>query len=184
MNDDKKCFEKKQKKENNIIQILNLNIKSSIRRFFSSLLFSFPSLPTENVRISDRASVCPCVPLDIEVMLRLRSPYSFALVPARISVLYERDVVTLEHDPSKLFSVLRFYVVFLGVVENEIHVLVETDYVTLDSQIDVLKQPYLDAGTILKISEYQVYGLYHNLLYLWRSFERHLSTIFIYSLSR
>lgn len=55
------------------------------------------------------------------------------LICTGIRVLYQRDVVALQHYTTERLAILRLHVILLGVVENEIHVLVEADDVSLDS---------------------------------------------------
>ena len=58
---------------------------------------------------------------------------------ARIRVLYERDVIAFEHNASEGLANLRLDVILLGVIQDEVHILVEADDVALDAQVDVLK---------------------------------------------
>lgn len=92
----------------------------------------------------------------------------FFLIRSRIGILYQCDIVTLQHDSSEWFPILRFLMVFLGIVQHQIHVFIETNNVAFDPQVYILEQPNLHTRTILQITKYQVDGLHHHLLnFLW-----------------
>lgn len=87
--------------------------------------------------------------------------------------MYQRDIVALQHDPSERLPVLRLLMVLLGIVQHQIHVLIEADDVPLDPQVHVLEQPDLHARAVLQVAEYQVDGLDHHLLDFLRPLVRH-----------
>lgn len=60
------------------------------------------------------------------------------LVLRGTDVLYERDVVALEHDPPEVAALPGLHIDFLGVVQHQIHVLIESHNVALDAQRYVL----------------------------------------------
>lgn len=95
------------------------------------------------------------------------------LVHRGIGVLDQSDIVALQHDPSERLPVLRLLVVLLGLVQHQVHVLVEADDVPLDTQVNVLEQPDLHARAVLQVAKYQVDGLHHHLLDFLRPLVRH-----------
>jgi len=80
--------------------------------------------------------------------------------------LDERDVVALEHDPSQLLPAVRLHVHLDGVVQHEVHVLVEAHDAAVDAQVHLLVEPDLDAGAVLQVAEDEVDGLNHHFLHL------------------
>lgn len=81
----------------------------------------------------------------------------------RIRLLDEANVVTLEHDTSESLALLHVLdVVFFGIVENQVHVLVEADNRTFNSEVDVLEDPDTNSRAILEVSEDQIDGLDHH----------------------
>jgi len=56
------------------------------------------------------------------------------LVLRGTDVLYKRDVVALEHDPTEVPAVTGLHIDLLGIVQHQIHVLVEAHDVALDAQ--------------------------------------------------
>lgn len=81
----------------------------------------------------------------------------------RIRLLDEANVVTLQHDPTESLALLHVLdVVFLGIVENQVHVLVKADNRAFDSEVDVLEDPDTNSRAILEVSEDQVDGLDHH----------------------
>lgn len=83
-------------------------------------------------------------------------------------ILYQCNVVAFKHYSTQLSSILRFHVILLCVVQNQIHVLIESDNVTLDSEIHVLIKPHLHSGPVLEVSEDEVDRLDHHLLHFLR----------------
>lgn len=78
-------------------------------------------------------------------------------------MLDEADVVTLEHDSAEVLALsLGLDVVLFSVIQHQIHVFVEADDGTFDSQVDVLKDPDANSRAVLEVSEDQVDGLDHH----------------------
>lgn len=98
---------------------------------------------------------------------------NWILISIGICVLYESYIVSFEHNPAECFPGLGLGVVLLGVVQHQVHVLVETDNVSFYSEVNVLKEPHLDPGTILQVPEDQVDGLHHHFLHFLRPLVRH-----------
>lgn len=51
-----------------------------------------------------------------------------------VDILYEGNIVALQHDPAHRFAVLALRIEFLGVVQHQVHVLIESDNVTCKSE--------------------------------------------------
>lgn len=82
--------------------------------------------------------------------------------------LHQGYAVAFEQDPSQpsLFLALPLPDAnFIGVIQHDIHKLIETDNPTLDADVQLLVQPHVYSRLILQEFEYQVYGLDHNLLH-------------------
>lgn len=81
----------------------------------------------------------------------------------RCCLLDEANVVALQHDTTEgpAFR-CGLDVVFFSVIENEIHVLVESNDSSFDSQVDVLEDPDANSRAVLEVTEDQVDGLHHN----------------------
>ncbi|GAU97596.1 hypothetical protein RvY_08869 [Ramazzottius varieornatus] len=88
----------------------------------------------------------------------------------------ECDVVSFEKDFPDRPSCLRLHVKFFSLIQNEVHVFVKSDDDSFDPHLGVLVQPNLHSCFLLEITENQVDGLHHHLLYLVATFERHLRT--------
>lgn len=80
----------------------------------------------------------------------------------------ESDVVSFEKNSADLVASLRLHVHLLGFVEHDIHELVESDDVALETVGDILVQPDLDPSAVLEISEDEVHRLNHHFVELSR----------------
>ena len=86
------------------------------------------------------------------------------LLRVAVDRLDEGDVVALQHDSPDLLPGPVLDVALAGVVQDEVHVLVEADDAAFHPGVDVLVQPDGDEGPVLKVAEDQVDGLDHHLL--------------------
>lgn len=82
------------------------------------------------------------------------------------SLLDQCDVVALEKDPADVSFKVSLDVHFLNVVQDEIHVFVESDDDSLKTKVDDIVEPDLDADFLLEKAEDKVDGLHHHLLHL------------------
>merc|ERR1712080_678067 len=78
--------------------------------------------------------------------------------------LDEGDVVPLEHDPAQHLLRLPLQMHLGGFVQNQVHVLVEADYMSFNPGVNVLVEPDGHSGPVLQVPEDQVDGLHHHLL--------------------
>ena len=108
--------------------------------------------------------------------------------------LDESYVVPLQHDPAKLLLSVPFGVHLWGVVQHQVHVLVESRDVTLDSEhwtirsgcivaslkktpcVDILIEPDRDPCPVLEVAEDEVDGLDHHLLNFLAATVAHLNS--------
>lgn len=98
------------------------------------------------------------------------------------NILDECDIVALQHDPAERATILRFQMILFGIVQHQIHVFVETNDVTLDTQWNIFVQPNLNTRTILQVSKNQIDGLHHHFLHLRITFERHFCILWLDSI--
>ena len=87
--------------------------------------------------------------------------------------LDEGDVVSLRHDPPELLACVPLQVDLRGVVQHQVHVLVEPDNVTLNPGVNVLVELDRNPGPVLQVPEDQVDWLHHHLLDLLTTTVRH-----------
>ena len=102
------------------------------------------------------------------------SPQSLLSFRHSVCGLDEGDVVALEHDPADLLLRPVLDVNLAGLVQHQVHVLVEPDDVALHTGVDVLVEPDRDQGSALQVSEDQVDGLDHHLLHFRGALVSHL----------
>lgn len=81
----------------------------------------------------------------------------------RLHLLNQANVVALQHNSTECLPLVDvLHVVFFGLVQHQIHVLIEANDGTLNAKVDILKDPYADARSILEVAENQVDGLDHH----------------------
>ena len=96
--------------------------------------------------------------------------------------LDQSDVVSLEHYSSQLLLCMSLHVALAGIIQNQIHVLIKTNNLSLYPCVHILVQPDNYPGSVLEISknvmilkktakfiviflpENEVYRLHHHLL--------------------
>ena len=95
----------------------------------------------------------------------LSAPRSLLFSSAlRANILDQGYVVTLHQNSSNTLPLTPLDVNLLRVIKNQIHVLIKTDDMALNSEILLVKQPHLDPGSVLEEPEDQVDGLDHEFL--------------------
>ena len=77
-----------------------------------------------------------------------------------VLALDEGDVVPLEHDPTQGLAGVPLRVLLCGLVQDEVHVLIKTDNLSLDPCIDVLVEPDHHPCSVLQISTTNQSGLF------------------------
>merc|ERR1719384_234231 len=95
------------------------------------------------------------------------------LLVGPVLALDQGDVVSLEHDPAQLLARVPLGVDLCGLIQDEVHVLIKTDNLSLDPCIDILVEPYHYSSSVLQISKNQVDWLHHHLLHFLASTVRH-----------
>lgn len=81
-----------------------------------------------------------------------------------LHILNECDIISFEKDSSEGLPGLVLDVYFKCIIQHQIHILIETNNVSFNSQIILFIEPDLNSCSILQISEDQVNWLNQNLL--------------------
>ena len=81
-------------------------------------------------------------------------------------LLNQADVIALQKDAADFLARVLLEENLFGIVQHEIHVLVEADDVTFDACRRLLVEPDLNARSILQVAKDQVDRLHHHLLHL------------------
>jgi hypothetical protein len=81
-------------------------------------------------------------------------------------LLNQADVIALQEDAADFLARVLLQKNLFGIVQNEIHVLVEADDVTFDACRRLFVEPDLNARSILQVAKDQVDRLHHHLLNL------------------
>merc|ERR1719505_550586 len=97
----------------------------------------------------------------VSVTAKSKSPTQRELLPRHI--LNECDVISFQQNPSELFPGFILDMNLKRVIQYKVHVLIETDDVSLNTRVVLFVQPDLDTSSILKVSEDQIDRLYHHL---------------------
>merc|ERR1719232_767253 len=100
----------------------------------------------------------------IRVMLSPLSIIFKLLFADAFFALDQSDVVSLEHYSSQLLLCMSFHVALAGIIQNQIHVLIKSNNLSLYPCVHVLVQPDNYPGSVLEISENEVDRLHHHLL--------------------
>ena len=86
----------------------------------------------------------------------------YDLFCSRVRLLNQTDVIAFQHNSAKVLAFsLSFDVVFFCIIEHQVHVFIESNNCSFNSQVDVLEDPDTDSRAVLKVSEDQIDGLDH-----------------------
>merc|ERR1719494_482232 len=113
----------------------------------------------------EQSDVCPYIYMGLQKdNCQIEIPYSVRTVLLSRHILNESNVISFQQNPSQLFPGLILDMNLKRVIQHKVHVLIEPDYVSLNTKVVLFVQPDLNASSILQVSEDQVDRLYHHLL--------------------
>ena len=84
--------------------------------------------------------------------MQLLMPQIPTLLVWPVLALDEGNVVPLEHDPAQSLAGAPLRVYLGRLVQDQVHVLVEANNLSLDPSVDILIQPDNHPGSVLQIS--------------------------------